>query len=1023
MLPIKGRVKILGLLTVFAALWALAPVIEAGQVNLTSANLPYTARSGDTISISGTRITTTGNAIYVPDYVNNTVFEFGTDTLEFGSGGGGSQYGIRFNNANDITVNGGTILRRVGNGPDDGVGNYCVYMTSYTRNITFNNTNLIIDGHNAHVVKSYGPIAELTFNGGIWRSNSQSFTSRHVYNGCVAFLEGASGSGAFDFLIKNVTVEYGPAQGIIVHRARAIIDSCTVTTDHINIGVPTQNANQYAIILNNCYAGTKVTNSSIISGSLRGGSRGILIENTNGNAQEHVLVRNNTLDVHNGPDAESYGGSCRAIRLRSIDGNLVSYVDVYKNTIVTTADTDPATSHIGAETIGLDIKMFSSTSHPAHHIRVDSNTVYARSLSSNANAKAASPIAYGTVDTSGLSFAYNKLYSCGTILRLADEGNGIACRDLVFRKNTLGFMDISASTGNDSLAYANPATWVLGMHPGDQLPTGTGNVSIDAIYVNSASDSDIGFLANPAPADLTQCRTLRVYVRGNNGDPVEGASVTVRNGYNQTVLSGTTNNGGRVMGIVSYRFESATQTDSTGFNNFNITASRSGDSDTHTSFQVSAYAEGGRDTLDFSATPGTGTWVDDDDDEAPSDIDTIPPGPVEDLDASCGPTDNSVVLAWIASGDDGPFGTATRYEIGYSTGPISEGNFASVDKMAAPPSPLPTGASQSTTVNGLPASATYYFAIRAFDEVDNSSELSTSPVFRPYDVSVPIAASETVDDPNQLVTLHAQTVEACLDVHCQFQIDSQESFATAQSATDETVSSTASAVIPGLADNTVYYWRCRTIAADGSDTSAFSQSRAFMPFVDLPSGCAVPIVMSPTDGASTGTDQPLLTVANINTELTNTYFFELDDDTSFGNLLASGIVNQDEGESTSWRVTTSLSMGLTYYWRVRVNNCEYSDDMQFTISPMTSAPAPSTFAYPNPLKLSTDSEIRFVNVPLGANLTIMTVSGDIVRELDNEGEVEVVWDGRNQSGNLVASGTYLWFVEDTGTRGKLIVVR
>lgn len=1019
MLPIKGRVAAYGLIAAFA-IWALVPAaVDARQVSLTSANLPWTASSGDTVTISGTRISTSGSAIYIPDYVNNTVFNFGTDTLEFGTGGANQQYGIRFNNSNHITINGGTILRRAGGGES----NRCVYMTSYTNNITFNNTNLIIDGHNAHVILGYGPISEIHFNGGIWRSDSQSFTSRHAYDGAVAWLGTPSGNGAYDYWIENVTVANGPAQGIIAINSRILIDSCTITTDHINIGVPTQNANQYAILLAGAKGGTRITDNRIISGSNRGGSRGILIENTNGTPSEHVLIRDNTLDVHNGPDAESYGGTLRAIRLRSIDGATVSYVDIYNNTIITTADSDPATTHIGTETIGLDIKMFSSTNSPAHHIRVDSNTVYARALSSNVNAKAAAPIAYGTVDTAGLSFNYNKLYSCGTIMRLADEGNGISCRDLVMRHNTLGFMDISAATGNDSLVYANPATWILGMHPGDQLPTGTGNVSIDAVYVNSASDDDISFLPNPSAADLTQCRTLRVYVKGNNEQPVEGADVTVRNGYNQTVMTGTTNSGGRVQGIVSYLFESSTQLDSTGFNDFYISATNGVDTDTHASFQVSAFAEGGRDTLYFPNTAGTGTWVDDDDDDPPSDIDTIPPGPVEDLDASCGPTDNSVVLAWIASGDDGPFGTATRYRIGYSTSPINEDNFASVDTVASPPDPLPSGSSQSMVVAGLPVSDTYYFAVRAFDEVDNSSELSTSPVFRPYEVTTPVAVSESVDQGNRLVTLNAQTVEACIDVHCQFQIDSLESFATAQVETDQTVGSTASVVISGLQDNTVYYWRCRTIAADGSDTSAYSQPlRNFMPFVDLPSGCAIPVALSPSDGSSTGSRQPLLTVANVDTVSGNIYFFEVDNDTTFANLIASGFTGQEEGETTSWRVTATLNGGETYYWRVRVNNCDYSDKFAFTIAPQTTAPAPPAFAYPNPLRLSTDTEIRFVNVPLNGNITIMTVSGDVVRELVNQGEAEVIWDGHNQSGNLVASGTYLWFIENTGTKGKLIVV-
>jgi predicted membrane-bound dolichyl-phosphate-mannose-protein mannosyltransferase len=67
--------------------------------------------------------------------------------------------------------------------------------------------------------------------------------------------------------------------------------------------------------------------------------------------------------------------------------------------------------------------------------------------------------------------------------------------------------------------------------------------------------------------------------------------------------------------------------------------------------------------------------------------------------------------------------------------------------------------------------------------------------------------------------------------------------------------------------------------------------------------------------------------------------------------------------------------------------------------------------------------VTFVSVPIHANLLILTASGNVVRQwVDDSGE-DIIWDGTNQSGNAVASGVYLWFVEGTDVSGKLVVIR
>ena len=103
--------------------------------------------------------------------------------------------------------------------------------------------------------------------------------------------------------------------------------------------------------------------------------------------------------------------------------------------------------------------------------------------------------------------------------------------------------------------------------------------------------------------------------------------------------------------------------------------------------------------------------------------DDVPPGAVGDLAAS-GPGSNTMVLNWTATGDDGTEGTATFYQVRYSTSPIDETTFAAATRAGNEPEPLPFGSAQSMEVRGLNFSTTYYFAIKAYDEFGNPGPIS-----------------------------------------------------------------------------------------------------------------------------------------------------------------------------------------------------------------------------------------------------------------------------------------------------------
>ncbi len=106
--------------------------------------------------------------------------------------------------------------------------------------------------------------------------------------------------------------------------------------------------------------------------------------------------------------------------------------------------------------------------------------------------------------------------------------------------------------------------------------------------------------------------------------------------------------------------------------------------------------------------------------------DTTAPSAVSDL-ATSGATINSIDLDWTAPGDDAGTGTATTYDVRYSTAIINDENWSSATQATGEPNPSIAGSSESMTVSGLSPSTTYYFAIKTSDEVPNTSDISNVP--------------------------------------------------------------------------------------------------------------------------------------------------------------------------------------------------------------------------------------------------------------------------------------------------------
>ena len=128
------------------------------------------------------------------------------------------------------------------------------------------------------------------------------------------------------------------------------------------------------------------------------------------------------------------------------------------------------------------------------------------------------------------------------------------------------------------------------------------------------------------------------------------------------------------------------------------------------------------DYLDDAYTTGPYNY----NDFQPLTADTTPPADISDL-IVVSTTDNSATLQWTAPGDDGMSGTATSYEVRYSTtGPITGANWAFATTFLQSWSPLPGGNTETRDVTGLSSSIQYWFAIKAADEVPNWSGVSNS---------------------------------------------------------------------------------------------------------------------------------------------------------------------------------------------------------------------------------------------------------------------------------------------------------
>ncbi|MBI3951217.1 MAG: S8 family serine peptidase [Acidobacteria bacterium] len=100
--------------------------------------------------------------------------------------------------------------------------------------------------------------------------------------------------------------------------------------------------------------------------------------------------------------------------------------------------------------------------------------------------------------------------------------------------------------------------------------------------------------------------------------------------------------------------------------------------------------------------------------------DEMAPASITDLRVVEG--SSPTTLTWTATGDDGQEGQATLYEIRFMTTPNPASNFKLGQKVTGVPFPQPAGTTEMLAIPKGLSHGTYYFMIRVFDNVGNTTD-------------------------------------------------------------------------------------------------------------------------------------------------------------------------------------------------------------------------------------------------------------------------------------------------------------
>jgi len=387
-------------------------------------------------------------------------------------------------------------------------------------------------------------------------------------------------------------------------------------------------------------------------------------------------------------------------------------------------------------------------------------------------------------------------------------------------------------------------------------------------------------------------------------------------------------------------------------------------------------------------------------------------------------TATSVTLQWTAPGDDSLTGTATTYDVRFSTATITAANFPSATQATGAPSPLPAGTQQSMNVTGLSPATTYWFAIKTADERGNWSGISnvvqfTTPASNDSIRPAPLAIGITTTTATS-VTLAWNAVGDDSLTGTASQYDVRWSATPITSANFGAASrvllgvptplapGTPQSVTVGNLDRTVDLYFAVKTADEVNNWSAISNVVTAPHLVDAappatPTGLAASVDAGGVHLHWNPNSEPDLAGYHVYRALSAGGAWARLDGTT---LVASSYVDAAPPDSASlWYQVTAVDQtgnesGATAALHVWLNA---SGIDALRLQPV----------YPNPSSLTEPVAIPVAVPPSGpfdGRLDILDAAGERVRSLPlhglTPGTTTLTWDGRNDAGRVTAPGVY-----------------
>ncbi len=369
----------------------------------------------------------------------------------------------------------------------------------------------------------------------------------------------------------------------------------------------------------------------------------------------------------------------------------------------------------------------------------------------------------------------------------------------------------------------------------------------------------------------------------------------------------------------------------------------------------------------------------------------------------------TVDISWTAPGDDSTFGTADHYVIKYYESAINESNWDSAMIVANPPTPLPSGTNQSFVVNSLYPGQFYYLAMKTYDDAGNVSVLSNLAMKYASGIARPALLGAEIDSVNSSATLSARIVNSHLAVYYEFALDTTIEFSHPVVDVALIADTTARVSFGGLQPVIAYFWRCRAMAQDHSDSSLWSGPASFV-LNDI----IAPIVTitSPNNGDTLRADTAVVSwYANHNGPIAAYYVGYSTDSGANWQQISQGI---DTCGSIVWQLPPSGDQFLVGVLYLDIAQNPGGDTVTVYRAPTSigneSNMIPVDFelqqSYPNPFNavatigysLPTASQVTLEIYDLLGNKVITLHDG-----YDAAGYHQYLW----QAGQL-ASGTYLY---------------